>query len=124
MLLDATFGVPEWIDQNGSNALQNVAINAAAGTLTIENGANLTMVGTTDFTNAGSLNIGSTSTLTVGGTENLIQTSTGILSLQVGGSSPGHGYSQLVATGNAQLDGTLQVNLVNGLRPPPMARLS
>ena len=48
---------------------------------------------------------------------NFIQTSTGILSLQIGGSSPGNGYSQLVATGSANLDGTLKLSLVNGFTP-------
>jgi PEP-CTERM motif len=71
---------------------------------------------TSGFTNNGLLNIGSTSTLTVGGGNNLIQTSTGIHSLQIGGSSPG-GYSQLVATSSANLDGTLNLSLINGFMP-------
>ena len=105
-------------DGSGNNILQGfLTTNAATGTLTIQNGANLTVGATTGFTNNGSLNIGSTSTLTVGGGNNFIQTSTGILSLQIGGSSPGNGYSQLVATGSANLDGTLNVSLVNGFTP-------
>jgi PEP-CTERM motif len=53
----------------------------------------------------------------VGGGNNFIQNSTGILSLQIGGSIAGNGYSQLVATGLAQLGGTLNVSLVNGFTP-------
>jgi len=117
ILLDGTSGAPKFIDQNGNNALQKLTTNAATGMLTIQNGANLTVGATTGFTNNGSLNIGSTSTLTVGGGNNFIQTSTGILSLQIGGSSPGNGYSQLVATGSANLDGTLNLSLINGFKP-------
>jgi hypothetical protein len=105
-------------DGSGNNILQGfLTTNATTGTLTIQNGANLIVGATSGFTNNGSLNIGSTSTLTVGGGNNFIQTSTGILSLQIGGSSPGNGYSQLVATGSANLDGTLNLSLINGFKP-------
>ena len=120
ILLDGTSGAPKFIDQNNSNALQNLALDSAAmgtlpmGTLTIQNGANLIVGATSGFTNAGSLTIGSTSTLNVGNI--FTQAVTGILNLPIG-SNPGNGYSQLVATGLASLDGTLNVSLVNGFTP-------
>jgi hypothetical protein len=47
------------------------------------------------------------------------QTVSGTLTLEIGGSSPGTQYDQLVIGGTASLAGQLQLNLVNGLTPKP-----
>jgi predicted outer membrane repeat protein len=47
------------------------------------------------------------------------QTSTGTLDVRIGGLQAGSQYDQLVVTGLATLDGTLQVNLTNGFVPQP-----
>jgi hypothetical protein len=46
------------------------------------------------------------------------QTSAGILVIEIGGPSPGTSFDQLNITGQATLDGTLTVNLINGFQPP------
>jgi hypothetical protein len=53
------------LDQSGTNALANLAANASAGSLTIQNGYTLTTAA--DFSNAGNLAAGSGSTFTVTG---------------------------------------------------------
>ena len=55
---------PSSMIRNGSNALANLASNTTAGSLTIQNGHNLT---TPSFTNAGSVTVGGSSTLSVTG---------------------------------------------------------
>jgi len=45
------------------------------------------------------------------------QGSAGILALELGGTTPGAQYDQLVVNGNATLGGTLQVSLVNSFLP-------
>jgi len=61
-------------DRNGNNILQGFfTTNTAAGSFTIQNGANLTTA-STGFSNAGTLNIGANSTFTVGGSNDYVQT--------------------------------------------------
>jgi hypothetical protein len=48
---------------------------------------------------------------------NYTQTAAGTLRLEVGGSHPGVEFDQLVVTGQAALDGTLAVALINGFVP-------
>lgn len=45
------------------------------------------------------------------------QETTGILDLELGGTTPGTGYDQLVVTGATTLGGTLEVSLYNGFTP-------
>jgi hypothetical protein len=53
--------------------------------------------------------------LTING--NYTQTASGTLNIEIGGPNPGTGYDQLVVTGTATLDGTLNVSLLNGFVP-------
>jgi hypothetical protein len=64
--------------------------------------------------NQGTLTVDAGSTLNVANT--YTQTSTGTLSVQLGGTGSGQS-GKLVSTGAAQLDGTLQATLVNGYSP-------
>ena len=50
-------------------------------------------------------------------TANYTQTSTGSLSVQIGGSPAGGQYGHVTAGGSAALAGTLNVGLVNGFGP-------
>jgi fibronectin-binding autotransporter adhesin len=64
--------------------------------------------------NAGQINpgeAGTTSILTING--DYTQLASGVLNIRVGGHDPGSGYDQLIITGTATLDGTLNVRLVN-----------
>jgi hypothetical protein len=73
-----------------------------------------------DVSNAGTLAPGAATgpgVLTINGS--YTQTATGTLSLNIGGPQAGTDYSQLVVTGLARLDGTLQVKMTNGYRPQP-----
>ncbi len=45
------------------------------------------------------------------------QSSDGTLDIELGGQDPGTGYGQLLITGNATLDGTLDVSFLNGFVP-------
>jgi hypothetical protein len=47
------------------------------------------------------------------------QTSAGTLSIEIGGTNAGTDFDQLVVTGAATLDGTLNVSLINGFVPDP-----
>jgi RHS repeat-associated protein len=69
-----------------------------------------------DVANAGQVMPGpSLGILTVNG--NYAQSSTGTLDTEVGGTTPGTGYSQFAVSGTATLGGTLNVTLVNGFGP-------
>ena len=50
-------------------------------------------------------------------TGNYVQGPTGVLALEIGGTTPGTQYDQLIVTGNAVLGGTLNTTLVNGFVP-------
>ncbi len=80
------------LDQNGNNGLANLALNAVSGSLTLQNGANMTTAG--NFENDGSLTIGAGSTLTITGvdtdTGTLTIPTSGTLNLLGGGSSSGN----------------------------------
>jgi outer membrane autotransporter protein len=67
---------------------------------------------------AGTVVVGSATTvdtLTITGA--YTQTSTGTLTLEVGGPDAGIDFDQLVVDGSATLDGTLVIQLVNGFLP-------
>jgi hypothetical protein len=101
------------IDQAGVDGLRNFATNAAEGRFTIQNGANLTTAG--DFSNLGYLTLGPASTFIVTG--DFTQGTAATLEVQLGGNPADGLFGQLVVTGVATLDGTLQVSLVNGSSP-------
>jgi hypothetical protein len=46
-----------------------------------------------------------------------VQTAAGILNLEIGGYSAGIDFDQLAISGQATLDGTLNVSLINGFVP-------
>jgi hypothetical protein len=58
---------------------------------------------------------GAAGVLTVNG--NYTQTTAGVLSIDLGGTTAGTDYDQLHVTGAASLDGTLRVQLINGYEP-------
>jgi hypothetical protein len=53
--------------------------------------------------------------ITVNG--NFAQTATGILNMEIGGTTAGTEYDQLVVNGHATIGGTLNLTLINGFRP-------
>ena len=68
--------------------------------------------GTGTLTNDGVVAPGtSPGTLTING--NYTQGVAGVLAVEIGGTTPGTQYDQLVVTGNTMLDGTLSVSLIN-----------
>lgn len=112
------------------NSTYTAATTVNAGTLsvngsisspvTVNNGATLGgngAVGSVTINSGGILAPGnSPGKLTING--NYTQNSGGILNIEIGGSTPGTGgYDQLVVTGTASLNGTLNLSLVNGYRP-------
>lgn len=70
--------------------------------------------GTRFLTNPG--DEGTTGILTIMG--NYMQTADGKLNIRIGGNDAGSGYDQLVILGQAQVDGALSVQLLNGFVPP------
>jgi hypothetical protein len=90
-----------------------VAINTAAGSFTIQNGANL-KTASTGFSNAGTVNVGANSTFTVGGTNDYVQ-SGGTTALLASTSSlvvtTGHSFD--LNRGTLKGIGTLHGNLSN-----------
>jgi RHS repeat-associated protein len=69
-----------------------------------------------DLTNAAALDLG-TAVGTLSVTGDYTQTATGTMSVKLGGTAPGTQYDQVNLTGPASLDGTLDINLVNGFGP-------
>jgi hypothetical protein len=117
-----TLNVAETYTQT-SGGVTNVASGSAltsAGGVSIQSGSTLAGSGTINgaVTNAGQLAVGtpgSAGRLTINGT--YLQTSTGTLTIKVGGPGAGTGYDQLVVTGAATLGGTLTVTLTGGFMP-------
>lgn len=69
-----------------------------------------------NLTNAGTLSPGSSpGTITIDG--NFTQESTGTLAIELGGTTSGTQYDQLVVTGEAAFDGTLDVSLIDEFSP-------
>ena len=94
---------------------------ALASTTTIDiQGGSLSGFGTVtaNVSNAGQVNPGlSSGILNIDG--NYTQTPTGVLNVEIGGLAPGTGFDQLNITGNAALDGTLNISLIGGFSPSP-----
>jgi hypothetical protein len=120
---DATFGDTSTVFNNagvffksmGSGATTINAFVYNTGSIEVDSGA-LT-VGN-DFVNAGCFSPGGnnhTAVLTING--NYIQTAQGVLSIDLGGTGGSPQYDQLRVTGTVLLDGTLQVQLINGFSP-------
>jgi hypothetical protein len=123
----------------GALNLQSGAVNVS-GTVSIGSGTTLTAGGAS--LTAGTMNIASGGTLAGAGlltvnnvsnsgfvspgqspgiltiTGNYTQTSTGVLAMEIGGTTPGPtGHDQLVVGGTATLDGTLNASFINGFSP-------
>jgi len=68
-----------------------------------------------DITSAGTISPGnSPGILTIDG--NYVQAPTGILTIELGGLTPGSEHDQLIITGDASLGGTLNVQLLDGFQ--------
>jgi hypothetical protein len=97
-------------DQAITNTLGGTATLSNAGLLTLQSGRHFTTAG--DFTNAGNLTLGPGSTFRVTG--NYLQGPTGTLEVQLGGVPASGQFGQLVVDHQVTLNGTLQMDLVNG----------
>jgi hypothetical protein len=107
-------GSAQVTDLNGNDALgPNLALNAAAGHLTVLDGYNFTTA--SDFENDGILTVGSGSVFTVSG--NFTQGSSSTLEIQLGGVPSSVNFGKLAVTGTATFAGTLTATLVNGYVP-------
>jgi hypothetical protein len=116
---------------NSSSITGGSVVNVASGQLTLGGTLSATSVIITQgakaggaatisasVTNNGMLSDGGAiGVLTING--NFTQSSTGTLSLSIGGTTAGTTYDQLRITGMAALGGTLNVAVVNGFSPPP-----
>jgi hypothetical protein len=105
----------------GSTTVDGTLVTTGAGTIQV-NGGNLFGSGGNlkgNTTNSGTLNIGD-KTLTAG-TETVTgiytQNSAGALDIDVGGTSAGTSLDQLTVSGAASLNGTLNLDLINGFIP-------
>jgi len=101
------------------------------GTLRVDTGCTLTVNGT--LTNSGKIqgngtihsNVTSSGTIAPGDSPgklsidgNVTQNSSGLLDIQIDGTTPGVDFDLLVVTGDATLAGTLQIELLDGYIPP------
>jgi hypothetical protein len=104
------------------------ATTLAGGTLTASGGVSIAAGSTLDgsgtisanVTNAGVINVGGSGTtglLTING--DFLQTVSGSLNMENGGHKVGSDFDSLVTTGQATLEGTLNVTLINGFNPDP-----
>ena len=97
----------------GSTVTGITALSDNSGTFSLGDGASFT---TADpLTNSGDLAIGTGATLSVAGS--FTQTSTGTLSVVLGGPSAGGDFGRLAVAGPANLDGTLQASLEGSFEP-------
>jgi hypothetical protein len=90
-------------------------VNAAGGTI---QGSGTLNAAVFAFTNAGALSPGvSPGILTFTG--NVPEDSSGVVNIEIGGLTPGTQFDRLDITGNATLNGTLNVSLINSFFPSP-----
>jgi hypothetical protein len=104
----------DYTQNSGATILAAEATLAAGGTVNILDGmlsGSGTIVG--NVVNSGQLN--PVGILTIHG--NYTQTARGTLNIEIGGTTAGIDFDQLVVTGLATLDGTLNISLTNGFRP-------
>jgi hypothetical protein len=115
----STFSVAGAYTQTGGSTTLSGGTFTANGGVTLSGGL-LTGFGviTGNVTNAAEIDIGTATavgTLTITG--NYTQTGAGTLAIKVGGPSAGTGFDVLTVSGQATLDGTLRVTLINGFTP-------
>ena len=115
---------------NGVSVVLNTAIVDGTGDITIDNGAKMywqdnSNIGV-DVENSGRLEVGAKSTevgldLTEAGNAtvsgNFSQTDTGVFGVELGGLVQANEFDVLNITGTARLEGTLEVELINGFVP-------
>jgi hypothetical protein len=97
-----------------SGTTLTATVNLTGGTLS----GSGTVTG--DVTNGGVVEVGgagAAGTLTISG--NYVQSGIGVLNIEIGGSSLGTGFDQFVIAGQATLNGTLNVTLINSFSPNP-----
>lgn len=100
--------------ETGTLAFTRALLNDASGA--IRGSGTLNISAATSFINYGAFNPGtSPGILVVNG--NYSQNSIASLNIEVGGAVVGSQYDRLVVIGNAQLDGALNVSLINGFAP-------
>jgi hypothetical protein len=100
------------LDGTGSVFSDIASLNSNGGSFSVVDGQTFKTTG--DLSNTGSITIGATDTLFVRG--NYTQSAAGALSVQLGGTSAGQ-FSALAVRNSANLNGTLNVSLVNGFTP-------
>jgi Bacterial Ig-like domain (group 3)/SdrD B-like domain len=100
------------LDGTGSVFTNIASLASNGGSFSVVDGQSFTTSG--DLSNTGSITIGSTDSLFVGGS--YTQSAAGILNAQLGGTAAGQ-FSVLAVTNGANLNGTLNVSLVNGFTP-------
>jgi len=112
------------IFQQGMENGEGAVVDLGGGTLDpgdeliLESGDSLVGSGTlaADLVNGGTVSPGaSPGIITVDG--DYMQAIDGVLAIQLGGTTPGTGYDQLVVTGAATLQGILNVSLINEFAP-------
>jgi hypothetical protein len=109
-----------WVQNAGATTIETGATlevgSFIGGSLSL-NGGTLSGTGTLsgDLNNAGTVLPGSASAAgTLSVTGKYTQTAGGTLAINVGGTTPGSGFSQLAVGGSATLAGTLSLNAING----------
>jgi hypothetical protein len=116
-LAGTTLGIGSYTQTAGSTILDGATING--GSLAIDAGS-LVGSGTlnANVTNGGQVipgGTGTSGTLTINGS--YMQTASGVLDIDIGGTTTGSQYDQLAVSGAATLGGTLNVALINGFQP-------
>ncbi|HYT94074.1 MAG TPA: hypothetical protein VEL76_35490, partial [Gemmataceae bacterium] len=101
------------VNPPNGNALSALASNLAGASLALRNGASLATQAA--VTNAGDLTIDVASKLTITG--DYTQTATGTFVAEIGGNPASAQVGRLSTSGQAHLDGTIHVSLVNGFGP-------
>ncbi len=121
--LSSSFGADVLLN-TATTSVQNVAVSTttggtiAGGTLDIASGSQISGSGTLDgsVSNAGELVTGNSSSgMTITG--DYVQTGSGVMRVQIGGTAESGLFRSLVIGGNAALDGTLSIELVNSFVP-------
>ena len=101
------------VDQSGTNALEDLGSIAQTGNLTLVHGRDFSASGA--FSNAGTLDLGVGSLFTAPG--DYTQASTGTVHVAIAGLIVGSDTGRLVVSGQAALDGTLNVSLAGNFLP-------
>jgi hypothetical protein len=109
--------VGNYTQTSGATILNGATLQATNVNI---NGGDLSGLGSikANVTNAGTFDVGGSGTtgfLSITG--NYTQSSGGVLNIEIGGNTTGTQFDQLAVTGIAALNGTLNVNFINGFAP-------